>query len=152
MDLFGIGIAEVIFVLLIALLLLGPNDMIKTGKTIGRFLRRLVTSPNWRVLQETSRELRNLPNTLMREAGIDEIEQTLKEEFKEINEMSPEKEMSSLKSEMERVQRDITSWTTPPPPRTVPPPTQSRPEPVILPDKDTQANPPPKNDKPTAAG
>ena len=68
MDIFGIGPTELVFIILIALIILGPKDMQKTGRTIGRFLRNLTTSDGWRVFRDTSREIRNIPNRLMREA------------------------------------------------------------------------------------
>ena len=69
MEIFGIGASELIFVVIIALIILGPKDMQKAGKTIGKFLRDIVTSDGWKMFQQTSRELRTLPNRLMREAN-----------------------------------------------------------------------------------
>jgi Sec-independent protein translocase protein TatA len=74
MEVLGIGFNELVFIFIIALIVLGPRDMQKAGKTIGRWLRTLVTSDGWKVFQQTSRELRTLPNRLMREAN-DELEQ-----------------------------------------------------------------------------
>jgi sec-independent protein translocase protein TatB len=79
MDIFGIGPTELVFIVLIALIILGPKDMQKAGRTIGRWLRNLVTSDGWRVFRDTSRELRNLPNRLMREANLEELDQVDKE-------------------------------------------------------------------------
>ena len=78
MDIFGIGWQELIFVLIIALIVLGPKDMQKAGRTIGRWLNQLVRSDSWKVIQKTSSELKNLPRTLMREANM-EIMETEKE-------------------------------------------------------------------------
>lgn len=72
MEFLGVGPLELFFILIIALIILGPNDMVKAGRTIGKFLRQLITSPNWRILQQTSQDLRSLPNKLIRDAGIDE--------------------------------------------------------------------------------
>jgi Sec-independent protein translocase protein TatA len=73
MDIFGIGPTELAFIFLIALILLGPKDMQKAGKTIGRWMRDFVSSDSWRAFRDTSRELRNLPNRLMREANLDDL-------------------------------------------------------------------------------
>ena len=72
MDILGVGPLEFFFIIIIALIVLGPRDMVKAGRSLGRFLRRLVTSPTWQVVQQTSRDFRNLPNRLMREAALDE--------------------------------------------------------------------------------
>jgi sec-independent protein translocase protein TatB len=74
MEIFGIGASELIFILLIALIVLGPRDMQKAGRTIGRWLNQLVRSDSWKVFQRTSAELRNLPRNLMREANMEVAE------------------------------------------------------------------------------
>ncbi|MBM3126378.1 MAG: hypothetical protein FJZ87_15135 [Chloroflexi bacterium] len=71
MEILGIGFNELVFIIIIALIVLGPKDMQKAGRTIGRWMRSIVTSDGWKVLQQTSRELRTLPNRLMREANED---------------------------------------------------------------------------------
>jgi len=74
MEIFGIGTSELVFIVIIALIVLGPKDMQKAGRTIGKFLRDIVTSDAWKMFQQTSRELRTLPNRLMRDAN-DELNQ-----------------------------------------------------------------------------
>ncbi len=71
MEILGIGMSELVFIVIIALIVLGPKDMQKAGRTIGKFLRDIVTSDGWKMFQQTSRELRTLPNRLMREANED---------------------------------------------------------------------------------
>ncbi|HEX8990331.1 MAG TPA: hypothetical protein VF784_01510 [Anaerolineales bacterium] len=73
MEFLGIGPSELFFIILIALILLGPRDMQKAGRTIGKWMRRIVTSDGWRLFQQTSREIQTLPNRLMREAALDEL-------------------------------------------------------------------------------
>ncbi len=74
MDIFGIGPLELIFILLIAMVVVGPRNLGKTGRTIGRFLNRLYRSENWKVFNEAARNLRNLPSRLAREAALDELD------------------------------------------------------------------------------
>ena len=74
MEIFGIGASEFIFIILIAIIILGPKDMQKAGKTIGRFLNQLIRSDSWKIFQRTSNELRNLPRNLMREANMEMME------------------------------------------------------------------------------
>ena len=78
MEILGIGPSELIFIVIIALIILGPKDMQKAGRTIGKWLRSIVTSDGWKVFQQTSRELRTLPNRLIRDAN-DELNQIGKE-------------------------------------------------------------------------
>lgn len=71
MDILGIGIQEIFFIMVLALIILGPKDMVKTGRKIGAWLRQFVLSEEWRVMRQTGEELRDLPNKLMREANPD---------------------------------------------------------------------------------
>jgi Sec-independent protein translocase protein TatA len=84
MEILGIGPSELIFIVVIALIILGPKDMQKAGKTIGKFMRNIVTSDGWKIFQQTSRELRTLPNKLMREAN-EEVNQINKDLNKAVN-------------------------------------------------------------------
>lgn len=80
MEILGIGAPELVFILIIAIIVLGPRDMQKAGRTIGRWLNQLVRSDTWKVFQRTSAELRKLPHTLMREANMEiaEVERDLR--------------------------------------------------------------------------
>lgn len=99
MDFLGIGPLELLLILLIALILLGPNDMVKAGRTIGRAMRKIITSPTWQEI----RKIRYLPNKLMREAGIEENEW-------------------NISSEIQKASKDISTWITPPTLLDSPPP------------------------------
>jgi sec-independent protein translocase protein TatB len=83
MEILGIGVSELLFILLLALILLGPKDMAKAGRTLGTWLRRLVMSDEWRVIRKTTRELSHLPQKLMREANeeLGKIEQDLSQQM-----------------------------------------------------------------------
>jgi sec-independent protein translocase protein TatB len=110
MEILGIGPLELIFIILIALIVLGPTDMVKAGRTVGRFMRKIVTSPGWRTFQQASREIRYFPNKLMREAGLDELEHDLQE----FENKSRQSQTKGLNSDLESWQNEISSWTTPP--------------------------------------
>jgi len=110
MEVFGIGPLELIFILLIALIILGPGDMVKAGLTLGRFLRKIITSPEWRTVQKASRELRYLPNRLMREASLED----LTNELKDVNSIGKQ-----INNEVKK-ELDMSSWTTPPIPMNLP--------------------------------
>lgn len=79
MEILGIGPSELVFIIIIALIVLGPKDMQKAGRTIGKWLRQVVTSDGWKLFQQTSREIQTLPNRLMREAALDELKEVQKD-------------------------------------------------------------------------
>jgi sec-independent protein translocase protein TatB len=80
MEILGIGASELVFIVLIAIIVLGPKDMQKAGRSIGRWLNQLMRSDTWKIFQKTSTELRNLPRNLMREANMEaaEVERELR--------------------------------------------------------------------------
>jgi Sec-independent protein translocase protein TatA len=78
MEILGVGVPELAFIVLIALILLGPKDMIAAGRTIGRGLRKFLTSPTWLALRRTGEELQQLPTKLVREAGLEELQNEVK--------------------------------------------------------------------------
>lgn len=110
MDFLGIGPLEVIFILVISLIIFGPKDIVKAGQSAGRFLRKMVKSSGWQAVQQTSRDLRNLPNKLMREAGIDEIREDV-ESFKNI--AKPPDLGKEIQAELDKVGDGLSAWTSP---------------------------------------
>lgn len=111
MDILGIGPLELVFILIIALIVLGPKDMVKAGKTIGRALRAIVTSPTWKVVQQASREVRTLPNRLIREAGIEELQKELPDPKKLEKDLGLNEIGRSIQ---QSASADLSDWTTPP--------------------------------------
>jgi Sec-independent protein translocase protein TatA len=115
MDFLGIGPLEFLFIIIIAILIFGPKDVVKAGQAVGRFLRKLVLTDSFQTVQKATRDLRNLPNALMREAGLEEMERELKQIVPpDLKGMTTEID-KSLKDEMKQIQAGMASWTTPPP-------------------------------------
>jgi hypothetical protein len=88
MDILGIGPLELLFILIILLVVMGPKDIVRSSKVVGKFLRQVMTSPTFKLVQDTSREIRNLPYRLAREAGIDELQADLKN-YTDLPKISP---------------------------------------------------------------
>lgn len=110
MEIFSIGPLELFFILLIALIVLGPKDMIKTGRTIGRFLNKLVRSSTWKTIQHTTQELRQLPTYLMREANLEEAIKDLPTP----ESIQKEGGLDDLKSTLSNTNQDLSDWLQPP--------------------------------------
>ena len=108
--------------MIIAILIIGPRDLGKTAKTIGRFLNRVYKSEEWKALTEASRTLRTLPNRLAREAELeelDEIKQSIQETAKDLKQSQQEltQEAQSTISNLTLAPEDdeaMKAWTTPP--------------------------------------
>ena len=73
MDILGIGLPEIIFILLVVMIIFGPKDLEKMAKTIGSGLFRFFNSEAFRNL----RRIRELPAEFARKAGLDEFRATV---------------------------------------------------------------------------
>jgi len=114
MEILGVGPLELLFIFFIALIVLGPKDMVKAGKTLGRFMRKIVTSPTWHTIQRTSRELKSMPNKLIREAGLEDINSQFSELNQIKNDLSILDPNSITKIDDTNGLVDYSEWFTPP--------------------------------------
>jgi len=135
MDIFGIGAWELFFIVLIALIFLGPKDMVKAGRSLGKFLRKTILSPEWMNIQRT---VKNLPQQLMKETGLDELDAKIDLENPDSSTTSAAKPSTTPAKKAPTIAEE---WVTPPKP--VPPandesegPTSS--DSSILPEKSTE--------------
>jgi hypothetical protein len=81
-GLFGLSFVEILVAGFLAFLLIKPREYVVIGRWFGRMLNQFVRSDHWKALQLASRDLRNIPRTLMREAYQDVA--TLREMEQEI--------------------------------------------------------------------
>ena len=110
MEILGIGPLEFVFIVLIALIVLGPKDLVKAGRTLGSWMRKIVTSPEWRSVQQASREIRHLPTRLMREASLEEMSA----ELKELGQIGGQAKGRPAKPQDNFPADNLSAWTTPP--------------------------------------
>jgi sec-independent protein translocase protein TatB len=85
MEFLGIGPLELAFIILLAIIIFGPKDIVNTSKTVGKSLNKFIRSDTWKTINQTTRELKNLPTRLMRETGLDELEKSTKEEMARVD-------------------------------------------------------------------
>jgi Sec-independent protein translocase protein TatA len=105
MELFGIGIFEIILIMLIALIFLGPQDTIKAGRSLGKAVRRFFSSEEWRTLLEASREIRTIPEKFLEETGLDHPEDILPSEA----EFRQEAGLNELEQDMAEWNADVSA-------------------------------------------
>lgn len=87
MQVFNVGVLEVLFILILAFIVLGPKKAIKTARDIGSWIRNVVRSPIWRDIVHTSSEIREFPKKVMDDAELSNLMAELDlstEEVKEI--------------------------------------------------------------------
>lgn len=108
MNILGVGPLELVFFLLIALLVLGPEDIVKASKKAGKWLGKFRRSETWDNVVKMSEEVKKIPKNLLEESKIEEIKEDLKktgkivkEDFININELNRE-----LNRDKYKVQKD----------------------------------------------
>lgn len=88
MNLFGIGPLEFLFIIIIAIIVLGPKGLVEGARAVGKFIRKMVRSPLWREVVDASREIREFPGKIAREAGIekdlDDLRRSTRETLRDI--------------------------------------------------------------------
>lgn len=117
MEILGIGPSELLFIIIIALIVLGPKDMQKAGKTVGRWLNSLVRSDGWKAFQQTSREIRGLPTKLMRDANLElaETEKDIRKAMEEKTGRPASSPSSALRTNRSLIQPQEAENTIQPP-------------------------------------
>jgi len=71
MQFLGIGPLELLFIVVLAIIVLGDKGMVNGAKEAGSFIRKIVRSPIWKDVVDTSHEIRDFPRKIVREAGIE---------------------------------------------------------------------------------
>lgn len=87
MNVFGLGLEEIVFILLLVLVLFAPADIQRAGRAVGRGLNRLARSETWRLLRQTGEELRTLPGRLMKEAQLDDLQRSAQGAWRETQDL-----------------------------------------------------------------
>lgn len=104
MNFLGVGPLEAFFILLIAIIVVGPRDLSKTARTVGRTINRIYRSEAWRTLTDASHTLRTLPNRLAREAALEELDEVTRD---------LQQTKQDISREMSGIDDGLKAWTTP---------------------------------------
>ena len=96
---FNIGFAELLLILLIAFVVVGPKDLPKIARALGRFVKYM----------------RNMIEEVKRESGLDEVEKEIKTMERKIDEgaramdIRPElqKTQLSINKELNAIKKDV---------------------------------------------
>lgn len=81
MNVLGVGPLEIVLVLILALLVLGPEGMINGGRQAGKLLRKLYASDFWK----TVRGSRNMMDRVVSEMGMDQDVEDIRSQLREID-------------------------------------------------------------------
>ncbi len=84
----GIGLPELIFLALLAFVLIGPERSKDVALTVGRWLGSAMRSGWWKDVTQITASLRDLPNTLVRMAELEQAQAELQQTLRDIEEGS----------------------------------------------------------------
>jgi Sec-independent protein translocase protein TatA len=108
MQIFNVGVLEILFILILAFIVLGPRRTIKTARDVGVWVRNLAKSPIWRDIVSASSEIRDLPKKLMDDAELQKMVEELDLSTQEIKEIigqagrETESELTRLEDEIDQ--------------------------------------------------
>ena len=108
MQIFNVGVLEILFILILAFVVLGPRRTIKTARDVGVWISNLVKSPIWRDIVSASSEIRDLPKKLMDDAELQRMVEELDLSTQEIKEIisqaqrETETELTTLEGEIDQ--------------------------------------------------
>ncbi len=103
MDFLGIGPLELLLIFVLALILLGPREMVNTARKAAEAIRKMTQSDFWKDAVDSSREFRNLPTQIMKDTGLDE-------ELRKINrDLSRNQDQVNWEKDMEKAKTGRTN-------------------------------------------
>jgi len=85
MQILNIGPLELLFILIIAFVVLGPNESVRAASRVGKFISQVMRSPIWSDIVNTSRDLKQLPRKIIKEAEITEDIERFQKDVGEIS-------------------------------------------------------------------
>eukprot|EP01156_Anaeramoeba_ignava_P007549 Anaeramoba_ignava/a352613_3.p1 GENE.a352613_3~~a352613_3.p1 ORF type:complete len:129 (-),score=28.49 a352613_3:16-402(-) len=83
-TIFGIGFSELIVIFILVIVLIGPERSKETAQKLGKALGKILRSQWWSDFQLIQKNIRDLPNTLIRMAEIEELQNDLKQSLDSI--------------------------------------------------------------------
>lgn len=106
MKFLNVGTLELVFILLLVLIVLGPRKAMKTAGELGALIKKITSSKFWRDLVTTSEEIRDLPRKMMDESELQNTIASLDREAGDVNKI-----IEHNKSEVRDLLREITPIT-----------------------------------------
>jgi sec-independent protein translocase protein TatB len=113
MTFLNIGILEIILLLVVMIIFLGPEQVVDMAGKFGRFIRKITRSEFWTTVRDTSKEIRNIPKALVEETGLEESIQDIKQTTDDLQDQLGEvqgelsKEASVQLDEFDKTKADL---------------------------------------------
>ncbi len=98
MKIFNFGIPEFLVLLVLMIVVLGPERMIDGARSLGRSIYKLTHSEVWSSIWQTSREIRNMPKAIVEETGLEESLADIQATGEEL-----QKDMSGVQADLDGI-------------------------------------------------
>ena len=85
MNFLNLGFPEIIFIIIIAIIIFGPNNIVKSANDVGALIRKATKSPYWKEVWATKRDLDEIPKMLAKEAQLGQTIHELDQESRKIS-------------------------------------------------------------------
>lgn len=72
MEIFNVGPLELLLILILAVIVFGPEDLVKYSRKAGRWIYKASKSEFWQSVVGTSKEIKDFPRQIMKDAQIEE--------------------------------------------------------------------------------
>lgn len=134
MNILNIGFPELIFIFVLALIVLGPRNLLKTSKQLSDAIRKFVTSDTWKSIVNSTKEIRDIQGKIIEDTGLQDSLNTLRNSTRDLVNPSLSTWTPGTNISTQSIEKNIPN-----------PPIENN---VVSPDKDPQAisNPDQKSD------
>jgi sec-independent protein translocase protein TatA len=84
MNIFNIGIPELLLIFVIALIVLGPRNMVSTSRQLSGAIRKFISSNTWKSIINSTQEIRNMQDKIINDTGLPETLKTLQNSTRDL--------------------------------------------------------------------
>jgi Sec-independent protein translocase protein TatA len=84
MNIFGIGFPELLLIFVIALIVLGPRNMVSTSRQLSKAIRKFITSNAWKSIINSTQEIRDMQDKIINDTGLPETLKTLQNSTRDL--------------------------------------------------------------------
>lgn len=98
MELFNLGWTEIALILVLAFIVLGPGKMVKTGRDLGSWIRKMSRDQLFRDVIQTTDEIRRYPRKIFDESLLD-LPAHVKQQEREASELGINTDVSTKQPE-----------------------------------------------------
>jgi sec-independent protein translocase protein TatB len=84
MNILNIGIPELLLIFVIALIVLGPRNMVSTSRQLSKAIRKFITSNTWKSIINSTQEIRNMQDKIINDTGLPETLKTLQNSTRDL--------------------------------------------------------------------